>query len=210
MHVAVTIVRAEGLAKADFSFTGKGASDPFCEVHWKGEKVHKTKVVNNNLDPEWEETFAVGVGPGDTGDMVISVYDSDGPLTKGDFLGQVVVPAERLLKPTEGEESATTTHPLVPKDGLSQKALKLVQGQLTLKVVPTPPGVGMAALPPNAEEDAVVGSVDRAVEVRINEWFVVGLPLVPCCLWFLRHTRCYSCATLVLLLLHFPCCRFCL
>ena len=91
IQVPVQIVRASGLAKADFSFTGKGASDPFCEVHWNGDRVHKTKVIDNNLDPEWdEEKFTIGVSPHDTSaEMVISVWDSDGPLTKGDFLGQV-------------------------------------------------------------------------------------------------------------------------
>ena len=97
--VMVTVLRASGLAKADFSFTGKGASDPFCEVRWNGHKVHKTKVINNNLDPEWGETCALGVSPDGTGEMVISVWDSDGPLVKGDFLGQVVVPATTLLDP---------------------------------------------------------------------------------------------------------------
>ena len=42
--VVVTVLRASGLAKADFSFTGKGASDPFCEVEWNSKKIHKTKV----------------------------------------------------------------------------------------------------------------------------------------------------------------------
>ena len=42
--VAITILCASGLAKADFSLTGKGASDPFCEVMWNGRKIHKTKV----------------------------------------------------------------------------------------------------------------------------------------------------------------------
>ena len=61
VHVSVQIVRASGLAKADFSFTGKGASDPFCEVHWNGNLIHKTKVIDNNLNPAWEdETCAVG------------------------------------------------------------------------------------------------------------------------------------------------------
>ena len=31
--------------------------------------------------------------------MVISVWDSDGPLTKGDFLGQVVISSNTLFAP---------------------------------------------------------------------------------------------------------------
>ena len=101
VEVSVQILRATGLASADFSFTGKGASDPFCEVHWKGEKLHATKVINNNLNPEWpDERCTVAVPPGGSTDqLVVSVWDSDGPLTKGDFLGQVTVPAAELLEP---------------------------------------------------------------------------------------------------------------
>ena len=126
MDVPVQILRASGLAKADFSFTGKGASDPFCEVRWKGKKLHTTKVINDNLNPKWEdESFTVELGAHDShlgAEMVISVYDSDGPLTKGDFLGQVVVSGKTLLAPPDGE--GTLTLPLEKKDGLSFKQLK--------------------------------------------------------------------------------------
>ena len=126
--VSLRIMSASGLAKADFSFTGKGASDPFCEVTWRGQKVHTTKVINNNLDPEWvDETCAVGELSTDAkdGQMVIAVYDSDGPLTKGDFLGQVVVEGDTLFTPPEGP----LTLDLVPPPnggGLSEKQLKVI------------------------------------------------------------------------------------
>ena len=159
VDATVTIVRASGLAKADFSFTGKGVSDPFCEVRWNGDKVHKTKVIDNQLvstsivhtsvrgpyhaavtthasshhphsskrrtrqpstpapqhpttspshhptipqNPEWaDESCTVGLNlDGKGGEMVISVYDSDGPLITGDFLGQVVLSSETLFEPT--------------------------------------------------------------------------------------------------------------
>ena len=48
--------------------------------------IHKTKVIDDNLNPEWEdEKVLVGVNPDDTPDstdMVIAVWDSDGPLLK--------------------------------------------------------------------------------------------------------------------------------
>ena len=119
VQVPVQIMSAAGLACADFSFTGKGASDPFCEVRWNGDIVHKTKVIDNNLDPEWEEEkFTVGVSPHDTAaEMLIAVWDSDGPLLKGDFLGQVVIPGSALLEPTE----QTVTYQLEQKEGLTAK-----------------------------------------------------------------------------------------
>ena len=119
VQVPVQIMSAAGLASADFSFTGKGASDPFCEVRWNGDIVHKTKVIDNNLNPEWpDEKFTVGVSSHDTAaEMLITVWDSDGPLIKGDFLGQVVIPSSDLLSPPE----ETMTYTLEPKEGLSAK-----------------------------------------------------------------------------------------
>ena len=142
MDVPVQILRASGLAKADFSFTGKGASDPFCEVRWKGKKIHTTQVIDNNLNPKWDgEKFTVALGAHDShlgAELVIAVYDSDGPLSKGDFLGQVVVSGKTLLEPLpEGEE--TLTLPLVKKAGLTSKQLKLVQGKLTMRLFPATP-----------------------------------------------------------------------
>ena len=99
-------------------------------MHWNQERIHKTKVVNNNLDPDWtDETVVVSVSPYDaSGELVVSVWDSDGPLVKGDFLGQATVLAETLLSPPQ----EPLTLELGPKEGLSTKQLKLVQGTLTL------------------------------------------------------------------------------
>ena len=136
-EVSLRVIRAAGLAKADFSFTGKGASDPFCEVMWRGEKVHTTKVVNNNLNPEWmDETCTVGELSTDAkdGQMVIAVYDSDGSLTKGDFLGQVVVEGDTLFTPPEGPMTLDLTPP--PNGGgLSEKQLKVGEGGTLAKWV---------------------------------------------------------------------------
>ena len=65
-----------------------------------------TKVIDDELNPEWDdEKVIVGVNPdetpGESTDMVIAVWDSDGPLLKGDFLGQIKIPRETLLFPAE-------------------------------------------------------------------------------------------------------------
>ena len=105
-------MKANGLARADFG--GRGKSDPFVEALMLGEQVHKTKTINDNLDPEWEEEkFVVEVLPDGSGgeELTLSVWDSDGPFLKGDFLGQVVLKAKHLLSPPE----ETQTMDLTPK-----------------------------------------------------------------------------------------------
>ena len=53
VEIQIEIVKANGLARADFG--GRGKSDPFVECMVLGETLHKTKTINDNLDPEWEE-----------------------------------------------------------------------------------------------------------------------------------------------------------
>ena len=100
MDVPVQIVGATGLAKADMSLMGgRSASDPFCEVRWDEKLVHKTAVVSDSVNPTWtDETALVPVDAHDSmSDMVVSVWDSDGPMLKGDFLGQVIINGHKLM-----------------------------------------------------------------------------------------------------------------
>ena len=54
-EVEITLVGAKGLPKADVF----GSSDPYVKVKWEGEEVHKTAVVKNNLNPEWDNESVV-------------------------------------------------------------------------------------------------------------------------------------------------------
>ena len=53
----VNIKKAVGLAKADTALFGMGgSSDPYFVVYWNREKVFTSKVIDNNENPEWDET----------------------------------------------------------------------------------------------------------------------------------------------------------
>ena len=71
-------------------------------------------MINDNLNPVWEdEKCLIPVHPDGTGgEMIITVWDSDGPLTKGDFLGQVKLTSEEILFPPE-EVMVYDLHPKV-------------------------------------------------------------------------------------------------
>ena len=60
--------------------------------------------------------------------MILEVYDAD-MLTKGDFLGQVILSSTQLLFPP----SEKLTCALEPKPGMSEKQLKLIKGTITIQ-----------------------------------------------------------------------------
>jgi len=84
--LSVHIKRATGLRKAD-TF---GKSDPYCKATWAGnaDTAEQTRVIDNTLEPEWDETFVFKVsqaaadaakGQNDTADstLLLQVYDED-------------------------------------------------------------------------------------------------------------------------------------
>ena len=83
--VKVTIVSASGLKDADFGILDTGTSDPYVEARWDGKRVHKTKVVNNKLDPTWgsSESFELEIDDETEKSLTLTVYDKDISLGKG-------------------------------------------------------------------------------------------------------------------------------
>ena len=68
------------------------SSDPFCRIRM-GDLRSRTKTVSRDLNPVWNELFAIGFG-GDKDwmlrDLEITVWDEDIKGLKADFLGQVI------------------------------------------------------------------------------------------------------------------------
>jgi len=134
------VVAARGLAKAD-AFGGK--SDPYCVVRWEGKEVHRTKTIKKELNPKWtNETAELPVEAWRRDDddecentservLVVEVWDEDF-LRSGDFLGQVVLTRSDLARLSRNSGEVMEFE-LAPKEGLSAKALKLVQGKLDLR-----------------------------------------------------------------------------
>jgi len=58
MALKVSVIKAENLKNVEASgmFGKAGASDPYAVITFEGEKK-KTKVIDDNLNPEWNETF---------------------------------------------------------------------------------------------------------------------------------------------------------
>jgi len=127
IDVDVTIFGARGLRAADFSFVGKGRSDPFCraQIHGRPHSKIETPHIKKTLDPDWNyDTKFLGVKTGDY--LEFEVFDHD-LLSASDLLGKVMVPFDRfypngldedlVLEETEGVDSTfhVKIEP-VPKD----------------------------------------------------------------------------------------------
>ncbi|GMI45359.1 hypothetical protein TrCOL_g8772 [Triparma columacea] len=122
----LTVEHARKLGKAD-SF---GDSDPFCKIFWNGKMIGKTRVIGDDCNPVWGESFALSPPErGSTMDLRVEVWDSDFG-SEGDFLGQVVLGDKMLIRPPKD----SFVMKLNTKDGLSKKANKLVKGKLSLKL----------------------------------------------------------------------------
>lgn len=68
--VAVTIVKANNLKNMEMI----GKSDPYAVVHIKPLFKVKTNVVDNNLNPVWNQTFELIAEDKETQSLIFEVY----------------------------------------------------------------------------------------------------------------------------------------
>ncbi|XP_057421574.1 synaptotagmin-5-like isoform X2 [Lotus japonicus] len=98
--LSVTVISAEDLPGLDFM----GKSDPFVvltlrKAKSKEEIRHKTKVVNQSLNPVWIETFPFNVEDGLHDMVIVEVWDKD---TFGkDYIGRCILSLTKVI--LEGE-----------------------------------------------------------------------------------------------------------
>ncbi|KAK9130599.1 hypothetical protein Sjap_011086 [Stephania japonica] len=98
--LSVTVISAEDLPPADIM----GKADPFVVLQLKktGNK-NKTRVVNDNLNPVWNQTFDFVVEDGLHDMLIVEVYDHD---TFGkDYMGRCILTLTRVILETEYKDS---------------------------------------------------------------------------------------------------------
>ncbi|XP_069121833.1 extended synaptotagmin-2-like isoform X4 [Argopecten irradians] len=81
----IHVLGAKDLIKADIGFAKKGKSDPYAVIK-VGAKKFKTKVINNTVNPEWNEVFETIIDIKDGQYVDIELKDED-PGSKDDDLG---------------------------------------------------------------------------------------------------------------------------
>ena len=70
----VSIERAKGLADADLI----GLSDPYVVILLNGKEFGRTRVIDNNLNPEWDEVFEIPLSETFAKSWIrFEIYDDD-------------------------------------------------------------------------------------------------------------------------------------
>ncbi|GFP83597.1 synaptotagmin-5 [Phtheirospermum japonicum] len=111
--LSVTVISAEDLAPADLM----GKADPYVVLTLKKtESKHKTRVVNDSLNPVWNQTFDFVVEDGLHDMLILELWDHD---TFGkDYMGKCILTLTKVLLEGEYKDS-------FPLDGVKSGTINL-------------------------------------------------------------------------------------
>ncbi|KAJ6829985.1 synaptotagmin-5-like [Iris pallida] len=89
----VKLVQAKGLTNKDII----GKSDPFARLYIRPirERMKRSKTINNDLDPIWNENFEFVVEDASTQHLVVKIYDDEG-VQNSEFIGMTQVKLNEL------------------------------------------------------------------------------------------------------------------
>ncbi|XP_075519171.1 LOW QUALITY PROTEIN: multiple C2 domain and transmembrane region protein 7-like [Primulina tabacum] len=124
LKLAVEVVRARDLIPTD----GQGASNPFVELHFDGQKC-RTTIKEKDLDPFWNETFYFNVSdPIDMHNHMLEahVYSANKSIKHKSSLGKVRIAGTSFVNQSD---AAVCNYPL-EKEGVFSRA----RGEVGLKV----------------------------------------------------------------------------
>lgn len=121
----VTVVKANGLKNMEMI----GKSDPYVVLYIRPLFKVKTKVIDNNLNPVWDQSFELIAEDKETQSLILEVYDKD--IGQDKRLGIVQLPLIGLEAQTEKELELRLLSSL---DTLKVKDKK-DRGTLTIKVL---------------------------------------------------------------------------
>lgn len=98
------VYRAYNLVRADINMFGQGKSDPYVKIHGCGNHKFKTKVIQNNLNPEWNEVFHLTLESLEGNlKLILDVYDED--INNDDFIGGLSIDLQQII--AKGSEEGT-------------------------------------------------------------------------------------------------------
>ncbi|KAL1219195.1 Calcium-dependent lipid-binding protein [Cardamine amara subsp. amara] len=86
----VTVVKATNLKNKELI----GKSDPYATIHIRPVFKYKTKAIENNLNPVWDQTFELIAEDKETQSLTIEVFDKD--VGQDERLGLVKLPLSSL------------------------------------------------------------------------------------------------------------------
>uniref|UniRef100_A0A0D6QWU7 C2 domain-containing protein n=1 Tax=Araucaria cunninghamii TaxID=56994 RepID=A0A0D6QWU7_ARACU len=124
-RLRVTVVKANSLKNMEMI----GKSDPYVIVYVRVLFKMKTKVIDDNLNPEWDETFELEVEDKETQSLMLEVFDEDN-IGQDKSLGVCKYP----LVDIEPEKSKELTLKLMPSLDTLKIKDKKDRGTITVKV----------------------------------------------------------------------------
>ncbi|KAF4112569.1 hypothetical protein G5714_007364 [Onychostoma macrolepis] len=91
------LLEAEDLVAKDKMMGGmvKGKSDPYVKIHI-GDKIFKSHVIKENLNPTWNEMYELVLTSRSTSDVLVEVFDKD--MDKDDVLGRVKISLQEIIQ----------------------------------------------------------------------------------------------------------------
>ena len=95
-RLEIYIDQAENLTNTETSCCGRGVySDPYVTGKLGEDKIFKTKIINNSLNPEWKENFSTEVYQEAT-NLIINVKDKD--FIGSEHVGAVKISCDEIVK----------------------------------------------------------------------------------------------------------------
>ncbi|KAL0425907.1 UNVERIFIED_CONTAM: Synaptotagmin-5 [Sesamum radiatum] len=123
--LTVTVIRANDLKNMELI----GKSDPYVVVHIRPLFKVKTKVIDNNLNPVWNQTFDLIAEDKETQSLILEVFDQD--IGQDKRLGIAKLP----LIEVEAEKSKEIDLRLLPSLDMLKIKDKKDRGTLTIQVL---------------------------------------------------------------------------
>lgn len=124
--LTVTIVKANGLKNHEMI----GKSDPYAVVHIRPLFKVKTKTIDNNLNPVWDQTFELIAEDKETQSLFIEVFDKDN-IGQDQRMGVAKLPLNELVADAAKEIELR----LLPKLDMLKVKDKKDRGTITIKVL---------------------------------------------------------------------------
>ncbi|RLM87711.1 integral membrane single C2 domain protein [Panicum miliaceum] len=124
--LSVTVVKATSLKNKELI----GKSDPYVRLYVRPMFKVKTKVIDDNLNPEWNETFELIVEDKETQSVIFEVYDED-KLQQDKRLGVAKLAVNSLEPEITREVTLKLLHSVDPLENRDTKD----RGTLHLKVM---------------------------------------------------------------------------
>jgi len=125
-RLSVTVVKATSLKNKELI----GKSDPYVRLYVRPMFKVKTKVIDDNLNPEWNETFELIVEDRETQSVILEVYDED-KLQQDKRLGVAKLALNNLEPEITREVTLKLLHSVDPLKNRDTKD----RGTLHLKVM---------------------------------------------------------------------------